>query len=200
MTFGERLGVRRVAGVLASVVVGAACSPAAKGGPVGLSTAGRGGSARAISADAGAMGDAGVPDYRATFTKMTSERFVSQGHAAGRFEVDVWSNDGAKGPLVDQHGTVPAGAAVVMEHWERSRDGAKRGPVMMMEKREPGYDKEHGDWRWVVVGSAGALVNEGRIESCGACHGDAPFDHLFRLGGGDAGDPAKSESPKSPAR
>lgn len=134
------------------------------------------------SVEAGVAQDAGLPDYRATFTKVTAERFVSQGHINGRFEVDVWANDLARGPLTEQHGRVPQGAAVVMEHWERAADGSKRGPVMMMEKREPGYDPEHGDWRWVAVASSGALTGDGKIESCGGCHRDAPFDHLFRVG------------------
>jgi hypothetical protein len=165
---------------LAGAVLGpsVACGPGTKGGPVGLSTAARGGGPRDAAGGGGALAtDAGLPDYHATFTKVTAERFVSQGHAAGRFEVDVWANEAGKSALADQHGTVPVGAAIVMEHWE----GGKRGPIMMMEKREAGFDPEHGDWRWLVVGSSGAVVKEGKIDSCAGCHGDAPFDHLFRL-------------------
>jgi hypothetical protein len=125
--------------------------------------------------------DAGLPDYRATFAKLTPTRFVSSGHNDGRFEVEVWANDAAKGPLVDQFGVVPVGATVVMEHWVRSPQGSQRGPIMLMEKREAGFDPAHGDWRWLSVSSSGAVVLEGRVESCAGCHGDAPFDHLFRL-------------------
>ena len=39
--------------------------------------------------------------------------------------------------------------------------------------------KEHGDWRWAVVGSQGQLVKDGMIESCAGCHDDAPMDGFF---------------------
>jgi hypothetical protein len=169
-------------GRLLLIVLLAACSPAAKGGPVGVSTAARGGPSSPAATDAGARADAGLPAYRTTFTKISSQPFASQGHAPGRFEAEVWANDAAKAPLLGQHGDVPVGATVVMEHSERSAAGAPmRGPVYMMEKREPGYDKDHGDWRWLVVGSSGAPVKEGKIEMCAGCHDDAPHDHLFRV-------------------
>src|SRR5262249_22922934 len=96
-------------GRLLLIVLLAACTRAAKGGPVGVSTAARGSAAGIALADAGARLDAGLPDYRSTFTKIGSQRFVSQGHAAERFEAEVWANDAAKGPLLTQHGDVPAG-------------------------------------------------------------------------------------------
>jgi len=64
-----------------------------------------------------------------------------------------------------------------VEHFEHD----KPGPVMAMEKRPPGYDAEHGDWRYVVVGTAGDIVMDGPVESCAGCHGDAPRDHLFAI-------------------
>jgi hypothetical protein len=53
---------------------------------------------------------------------------------------------------------------------------------MMMEKRAPGFDPPHGDWRYVVVGAHGDVVKDGVVESCAGCHGDAPRDHVFRVG------------------
>ena len=110
-------------------------------------------------------------------------RFVSQGHAAGRWEVDVWANDAAREALASRARAVPPGAIVVEEHFERSQDGsgANVGPIMVMQKMPAGYAEEHGNWRWVVVGSQGQLVRDGVIEQCAGCHDDAPMDGLFRI-------------------
>lgn len=113
---------------------------------------------------------------------MNKARFVSTGHATGRWEVDVWANDIAQKALAARAREVPVGAVVVEEHFERSTAADKaRGPVMVMEKRPPGFSKEHGDWRWAVVGSQGQLVKDGTIESCAGCHDDAPMDGLFPI-------------------
>lgn len=130
-------------------------------------------------------GAASLPEsYKTKFTKVNKARMVSQGHAAGRWEVDVWANDVAAKAIAEKSRSVPVGAIVVEEHFERSSASAgdkPRGPVMVMEKRAPGFSKEHGDWRWAVVGSQGQLVKDGTIESCAGCHDDAPMDGLFPI-------------------
>jgi hypothetical protein len=108
---------------------------------------------------------------------MNKARFVSQGHAAGRWEVDVYANEAAQKALATRAREVPAGAVVVEEHFERTDKAA--GPVMVMEKKEKGYATEHGDWRWAVVGSQGQLVKDGVVDACAGCHDDAPMDGLF---------------------
>jgi hypothetical protein len=118
--------------------------------------------------------------YRETFTKLNKARFVSQGHAAGRWEVDVWANEIAAKAMAERAREVPVGAVVVEEHWERF-EGKTPGPVMLMEKRPAGFAPEHGDWRWAVVGSRGQLVQDGVIDSCAGCHDDAPMDGLFPI-------------------
>jgi hypothetical protein len=117
------------------------------------------------------------PDYRSTFTKVNKARFVSSGHAAGRWDVDVWANEPAQKALASGAREVAVGAIVVQEHYEKNSGLA--GPVMVMEKRAKGYAPEHGDWRWAVVGSQGQLVRDGVVESCAGCHDDAPMDGLF---------------------
>jgi len=67
-----------------------------------------------------------------------------------------------------------------MDHFERT-DGAK-GPTMAMEKKPKGYDPAHGDWRWVIVGSNGALLFDGKTERCWGCHDDAAHDRVFSHG------------------
>ncbi|MBX3231894.1 MAG: cytochrome P460 family protein [Labilithrix sp.] len=138
------------------------------------------------TADGGAPGPvdgaASLPaSYRATFAKVNKARFVSTGHASGRWEVDVWANELAQKALAARSREVPVGAIVVQEHFERSSPERTPGPVMVMEKRAPGFAKEHGDWRWAVVGSQGQLVQDGVIESCAGCHDDAPMDGLFPI-------------------
>jgi hypothetical protein len=118
--------------------------------------------------------------YRTTFAKVNRARFVSHGHASGRWEVDVWANEPAQKALASRAREAPVGAIVVEEHFEAVGTRAA-GPIMVLEKRPPGYAKEHGDWRFVVVGSQGQLVNEGAIEPCAGCHDDAPADGLFPI-------------------
>jgi hypothetical protein len=159
----------------------AAC--AAKGGaPVGVSDAphGRGGGGGAI--DGGLVdGAASLPSsYRSTFEKLNRARIVSRGHTDQRWEIDVWANEAAKRALVSRARGAEVGAIAVAEHYER-REGSSPGPVMVMEKRAPGYAPEHGDWRYVVVGSRGQLVRDGSIEQCWGCHDDAPQDGFFAI-------------------
>lgn len=149
--------------------------------PVGVSDKARGGApARDAGVDTFVDGASALPpEYRTRFTKVNTARFVSRGHASGRWEADVWANELAAGALATRAREVPVGAIVVQEHFEVS-DGSP-GPIMLMEKRPPGYAEEHGDWRWAVVGSRGQLVKDGVIESCAGCHDDAPMDGLFPI-------------------
>jgi len=154
--------------------------------------AGGGGAVKELR-DGGARDGAGsLPgDYRSSFTKLNASRFVSTGHASGRWDVDVWANALAVEALKVRSRDVPVGAIVVEEHYEKS-GAAKAGPVMVMEKRPKGFATEHGDWRYAVVGSAGQLVRDGMVESCAGCHDDSPMDGLFPL------PPAASSASASP--
>ncbi|MEO6420440.1 MAG: hypothetical protein ABIP39_13570 [Polyangiaceae bacterium] len=147
-------------------------------GPVGLSNGGHPGPGEpAREGDRTSHGALEIPvDFRAKFTKMNRARFVSKGHAAGRYEVDIYADDAAKAGYAAATGELPVGARFIKEHFE----GAKPGPIMMMEKRPKGFDPEHGDWRYVIVGSTGQLVKDGKAESCAGCHDDAPHDHVFK--------------------
>lgn len=153
-------------------------------GPVGVSDKLYGGRAARGAGGAGEGepvdgADALPLDYRARFTKVNTSRFVSRGHASGRWEADVWANEAAAAALAARAREVPVGAIVVQEHYELS-DGSP-GPVMMMEKRAPGYAEEHGDYRWLVVSSRGKVVQDGVIASCAGCHDDAPMDGFFPI-------------------
>ncbi len=176
---GRNVLLSRAARATASVAAGAAalaataCSPA-PGPAVGVSH-GPAPVRPAASTDGGApRGPSPIPkDLAATFTKLPPERFVSQGHAGARFEMDVWANAAAKEALAKPAGDYPVGAMFVAEHWERQAPGT-RGPVMMMERREKG-------WRWVTVSASGEVKRDGAIESCAACHEEAARDSVFPL-------------------
>jgi hypothetical protein len=161
----------------------AACVRGSGGATTPIGTSDRapaGGGTKEIK-DAGLVDGAGsLPlGYRTTFAKVYKARFVSQGHAAGRWEVDVYANEAAQKALASRAREVPVGAVVVEEHFERTDKAA--GPVMVMEKREKGFAPDHGDWRSAVVGSQGQLVKDGVVESCAGCHDDAPMDGLFPI-------------------
>lgn len=160
---------------------GLACG-APSGAPVGVSERPWRGASAAPAVDAGAADAAAAlpADYRARFAKVNKARFVSSGHAAGRWELDVYANELAERALAARARDVPIGAVVVAEHFERGSD-AGVGPIMVMEKRRPGFSPDHGDWRFVVVGASGRLVKEGAIESCAGCHDDAPMDGMFPI-------------------
>ena len=119
-------------------------------------------------------------DYRTKFAKLNPARFVSSGHAAGRWDVEVYANDPAQKAIAARSRDVPVGAIVVQEHFEKSGAGGP-GPIMVMEKRAKGYSPEHGDWRYTVVGAGGQLVKDGPVEQCSGCHDDAPMDGLFPI-------------------
>ena len=118
-------------------------------------------------------------DFRTSMTRANATRFVSKGHAGGRWEADVYGASSALQTLRVERGAVPVGTRFVEEHFERGDAGA--GPVFMMEKRPAGFDAARGDWRYVAVGASGEVAGDGAIESCAGCHGDAPHDHLFRV-------------------
>ncbi len=106
-------------------------------------------------------------------------RFTSLGHAGGRWEYTLLANDDGRAAFEGKVREAKVGAKILMEHVERP--SGDKGPTMAMEKREKGFDPEHGDWRYVVVGAAGNLVFDGKSERCWGCHDDAPQgrDHLF---------------------
>lgn len=137
-------------------------------------------------ADGAAHGKAAAAGLLATFrahlVRVNKAPFVSNGHAAGRWDADVYATAAGKDAAITTAagGELPVGTRFVMEHTERAADHAP-GPLMLMEKMDHGFDPDHGDWRYAVIGSTGDLVQDGRIESCAGCHDDAPRDHVFHV-------------------
>lgn len=180
MTARARFGV-----VVAAWLAGAGgygCGGRGANDAVGVSTASPRMDGVAKERDAGPARPLGIPaDFRTTLTKINGARLVSNGHAGGRYEVDVYGNDAGRAAALSVAGPIPVGARLIKEHFERADGDTKPGPIMMMEKMPPGFDPEHGDWRYVVIDSTGVQVEDGHVESCAGCHGDAPRDHVFRV-------------------
>lgn len=167
-----------------AAAIAAGCA-AKSNAPVGISDAPRGSRGGGGGTDGGLVDGAGsLPtSYRSAFTKVTTARIVSSGHTSQRWDIDVFANDAARRALASRAREAEVGAIAVAEHYER-REGSPPGPIMVMEKRAPGYAPDHGDWRYVVVGSQGQLVRDGSIEQCWGCHDDAPQDGFFAISGG----------------
>jgi hypothetical protein len=93
---------------------------------------------------------------------MSRARFVSTGHAGGRYDADVFGS----------------GSRFIEEHFEHGTN--RPGPLFMMEKAGS-------DWRYTAVGPAGERVRDGVIPACEGCHAEAPDDHVFRVDAATAG-------------
>lgn len=163
--------------------MGLGCAGRAAGPEIGTSDRPSGPVGSRKADDAGVRDAAAAlpADYKTSFTKLTKSRFVSQGHASGRWDVDVYANDLAQKALASKSKDVPVGAIVVQEHFEKSGPSTAPGPVMLMEKKAKGFAPDHGDWRYAIIGSNGQLVKDGTIDSCAGCHDDAPADGFFSL-------------------
>ncbi|MEI7894095.1 MAG: cytochrome P460 family protein [Myxococcales bacterium] len=116
-------------------------------------------------------------DFRSTFTRLGPRRFSSRGHLYERFVADVYASAGVREALREHRPFAP-GAVLIKEQFDRvSGQGAG---ILVMEKRA-GFDPERGDWRYVVVGGGGGVVQEGKLAVCAGCHKDAPRDYVFPI-------------------
>lgn len=169
------------ASIASLLVLLAACAGGAS--PVGVSKAKPEGRTTPAGAASSKSAPSPLPlDYRTKFEKLTKAPMESQGHAAGRFEVEIFANELASRALKDKVKLAPIGAVVIKEHRERAPSlGGAPGPTMMMEKRQAGFAPDRGDWQYTVVNSKGELVAGAGLDACAGCHEDAPYDHLFAL-------------------
>jgi hypothetical protein len=74
-------------------------------------------------------------------------------------------------------GVLPEGAILAKHHFSVTGDGViERGPLLMMEKMNAGFDPDTNDWRFRVVAPDGAIAGEtkGRNAAtfayCAECH------------------------------
>ena len=113
------------------------------------------------------------------WTRENDTAFTSKAH--GRHKVHDYVNGLARSIFRASKGVYPTHSAVAKEGW---MDG-KRNMVWLMEKRRPGFDKEHGDWWYATVDAQGKVANAGKVEACISCHDSADNDYVFGLPGGN---------------
>jgi hypothetical protein len=97
-----------------------------------------------------------------------AQRVPHSPHDDAYFQVFV--NDAGLPALESGKGTYPVGALIVKQKYADA-EGKKTELYTLMQKREPGYDPEHGDWEYAIVNqTAKQVLARGRLESCIACH------------------------------
>jgi hypothetical protein len=115
----------------------------------------------------------------ASYARVNRVSFPSHGHFEGRWTADLVASDGAaKAYAALGPRTRLARASVVIEQLREPKGGA-RGPWFAMEKREPGYFPQGGDWSYIVVGAGGEIEDEGRLVRCARCHAEGIGDAMF---------------------
>ncbi|HYK19459.1 MAG TPA: cytochrome P460 family protein [Pyrinomonadaceae bacterium] len=76
----------------------------------------------------------------------------------------------------------PEGSVVVKEKFGSFVQGSKPVLYTIMRKREPGYNRDVGDWEFSVVSANGTEVQAtGKLENCQSCHiQKRDTDFIFR--------------------
>lgn len=90
----------------------------------------------------------------------------------------------------EELGRLPPGAIVIKDSFTVTERGeVMTGPLFLMEKKEPGFNKSTNDWLYMTVRADGSIsgITGGRggenVEFCAACHNKAPAgqDNLYFL-------------------
>ena len=72
--------------------------------------------------------------------------------------------------MTKRHPKFPVGSMIVKEKLG-SPDSTKPEMLTAMIKREAGYDREEGDWEYLVLdGAASKIVERGKLKRCSVCH------------------------------
>ena len=112
--------------------------------------------------------------------KMTAAPFLSEGHVAGKFLVDVYVNDVGAAAYAAKKGPYPVGTVIIKKHFHD--EGGKPGHAALltsMEKKAPGYDSENGDWEYAKASPDGKVELRGKEPICVTCHTTADSDYVF---------------------
>jgi hypothetical protein len=99
--------------------------------------------------------------------------FRALGHAGGRYEVRLWSNDAA---AYRAGGAPPAGFVVCAEHREAAEPSD--ADLVTCMRREPRGGE--GAWLYgVMPRGQGQWLRVGALDDCARCHRSAPHGGLF---------------------
>ena len=81
--------------------------------------------------------------------------------------ITTYLNPLALDALMGKKGTMPEGAIIVKENY--TSDGKFEAHTVMYKKAW--FNPDHNNWFWLKVLEDGTIKEEGRSESCLACHG-----------------------------
>jgi hypothetical protein len=107
--------------------------------------------------------------------------FISRGHFAGRWKVQVSANEAASQAYATLSPSTrfSPGAVLVKTHSERESGAA--GPLFVMLKRDAGFFPPGGDWEYLVTDQEGWIEDKGSLVTCARCHAEANADWVFGL-------------------
>jgi len=117
------------------------------------------------------------PNYASTFVEVRGCRMTSE-HSATTpglvvSHIRVLTNPEAATPYRMNAPQLPVGTLVIKEEYADASCSRLRAWTVMR-KEAPGYDPMRNDWRWQRVRAADrAVLVDGRVESCAACHAAA---------------------------
>jgi len=117
------------------------------------------------------------------FTMMSGMKMGDSLHK----EVQIWYSSNIKRLIDKQKFVVPVGTVAIKKFNNDGKPGVD-GMVVMI-KKEPGYDSAHNDWYYEMRDAKGELVIKdgkpmaGKIEMCISCHATAS-DKDYLLGTG----------------
>jgi hypothetical protein len=117
-----------------------------------------------------------LPQYRPF-----GPRFVSRGHFAGRWQVQISANAVAEPTLADLGPTsrFAVGSVLVKSHFD-AENGAP-GPVFARIKRDAGFFPEGDDWEYIAADATLSIEERGQLAFCARCHSEGVADDTFAL-------------------
>lgn len=121
-----------------------------------------------------------VSDQYFRWRRFNTAPYLSATH--GNRYVNNYTNvNGRIYGLYENAGEMPVNAIIVKEAFTVTSDGGVfTGPLSIMEKMEPGFNPEHGDWRYTEIMPDGSILGETKAENaqavgfCATCHDAAP--------------------------
>ncbi len=105
---------------------------------------------------------------------------LSRGHAVGRYRLRIYGNAVAARAWRERSERFPRGAVLVAAHVEVA--GGAPGPVLVMQKRAPGYFAAGADWEYAYADATPRPLRQGRLDDCASCHTLADNDAVFVSG------------------
>jgi hypothetical protein len=161
------------AAFLASVFF-ACAPPRARGGAPGVPALAAGGPPGRTQPEAALT----VPaDPAASLARLTPEGVRSRGHGGGLYQVTIFANPPGVTLWRERRGRAAPRALFVAQHQSVMDDSP--GPVLLMQKHDPGYDSSAADWQFAWAEAQSTIVRSGRLADCAACHAGAETDYVF---------------------